>query len=270
MAAASPPVPTSSPVPALPRVAWPRLHLAELCDQAWLPATLRDAETDYLASAIDLAKPFHALAPTIAGVLDRAGTDRVVDLGSGGAGPWPALTGAVAAARDGRAPTVTLTDLYPNRRCGGARAGYETMSVDARAVPAHLRGVRTMFDALHHLRPADARAVLADAHRARAPIVIGEAMSRRVPTLLAVLLIPLFVLLLTPRIRPVRGWQLVFTYLVPILPLIVMWDGFVSCLRTYRPAELLALTRGLDGYRWTADTVRTRGGVVTYLVGEPQ
>lgn len=43
----------------------------------------------------------------------------------------------------------------------------------------------------------------------------------------------------------------------------------MSCLRTYRPDELLALTGGLDGYRWEASELRTRGAIVTYLIGEP-
>ena len=32
----------------------------------------------------------------------------------------------------------------------------------------------------------------------------------------------------------------IFTYLIPICPLAFAWDGFVSCLRTYSPAELRA------------------------------
>jgi hypothetical protein len=246
----------------------PRLHLFELCDQPWLPRVLRDAETRYLAAAIRLARPFAPLAPKIAGAMTDAKTDRVVDLASGGAGPWPGLAADVGAA-GGPTPNVTLTDLFPNT---GAyeRLGlpFERTPVDARHVPAHLRGVRTMFDGLHHLRPADARAVLADAHRARQPIVIGEAMSRRLPILLSTLLIPLFVLLLTPRARP-TALTLVLTYLVPILPLAIAWDGFVSCLRTYTPRELESLTAGLDGYRWEAGLARHRGAAVTYLVGVP-
>ena len=127
-----------------------------------------------------------------------------------------------------------------------------------------------MFDTLHHLRPRDARAVLEDAYRARVPIVIGEAMSRRPVILLTTSLIPLFVLLLTPRIRPLSGWRLLFTYAIPILPLVISWDGFVSCLRTYRPTELSTLTRGLDGFRWEAGEVRHKGAVLTYLIGEPE
>jgi hypothetical protein len=266
---------TTSTLPApLPRSGWPRLHLAELGDQPWLPDVIRRGETDYLAAALALGRPFTPLAPRIAALLDRAGTDRIVDLGAGGAGPWPHLAPAVTAARDGRAPAVTLTDLRPNRdaiaRAAAQGLAYEPAPVDARDVPARLTGVRTLFDAFHHLRPADARAVLAGAHHARAPIVIGEALSRRPSTLIATaLLVPLMVLLLTPRVRPVTIARLVLTYLVPILPLAIWFDGVVSCLRAYRPPELLALAAGLDGHRWEAGELRHRGAIVTYLIGVP-
>ncbi|MCA9680420.1 MAG: hypothetical protein H6708_10675 [Kofleriaceae bacterium] len=248
----------------------PRLHLFEWNDQAWLPEVLRRGETDYLAAVIDWARPFSPVAPELAALVARHG-GRVVDLASGGLGPWRTLRDEVAAAGAGAAPEVTLTDLYPNL-AAFERSGlpHERGPVDAREVPATLPGIRTMFDALHHHRPADARAILADAHRAGAPIVVAEATSRRVPVILvSLVLIPLLVLVMTPRIRPLSGWRLLFTYLIPILPLLIWWDGIVSCLRTYRPAELEALTAGLDGYRWQAREVRGRGSIVTYLIGEP-
>lgn len=238
------------------------MRLFEFMDLAWFPRALRDAETNYLSAALAIGRVFAPLAPTLARVMGT--DDRIVDLAAGGAGPWPSLAEAIAKERS-RAVMVTLTDLRPNvaayERLGYA---YEPGCVDARAVPAHLGGTRTMFDGLHHLAHADARQVLEDAHRSRAPIVIAEAMSRRVPVLLSTLLIPLFVLLITPRARP-SVLALVFTYLVPILPLVIWWDGLVSCLRTSTPAELLALTHGLDGYRWETDRI----GTVTYLVGAP-
>src|SRR5262245_7637663 len=144
-----------------------RLHLFEFCDQPWVPRFLREAETNYLATAVSVGRVFVPLAPELAHAMRD--DDRIVDLAAGGGGPWPALAEHVATER-GRAVEVTLTDLYPNDaaydRLGYAR---ETGSVDARAVPERLAGTRTMFDGLHHLRPDDARAVLADAHRARQP-----------------------------------------------------------------------------------------------------
>ena len=258
------------------RTAWPRLHLFEWHDQPWLPSLLRRAATDYLAAAIDVARPFTPLAPRIAAVCARTGHDRIVDLCSGGAGPWRHLAGEVAAAL-GAPIRVTLTDRYPDPAAfARAGAGGETVRglarpVDALAVSETLSGVRTMFDALHHFRPGEARAILADAHRRRQPIVVAEVARRSLFSVLPMLLlVPLLVLALTPRIRPCSGWRLLFTYLIPVLPILITWDGVVSCLRAYRPAELRALTEGLDGFDWEVGEERRRGTVVTYLVGTPR
>jgi hypothetical protein len=40
--------------------------------------------------------------------------------------------------------------------------------------------------------------------------------------------VPLKVLLLTPLIKPQRFWRYVFTYLVPVLPLVIVWDGVAA------------------------------------------
>jgi hypothetical protein len=256
--------------------AWPRLHLMEWNDQPWLPDALRRAETDYLSAVLDVADPFAPLAPRLAELCAQAGGDQIVDLCAGGAGPWLRLQPAISAAL-GRPVRVTMTDLYPNRAAfaraaeatGGAVTG-EPAPVDARAVPPRLSGVRTLFHALHHFRPADARAVLADAHRSRRPIVVVESTRRSAAAVLGMLLSPLFVLLITPRIRPWSWTRLLLTYVVPVVPLQVLWDGVVSCLRSYRPSELRALTAGLDeGYRWEIGEYRRRGGVVTYVIGAP-
>jgi hypothetical protein len=244
----------------------PRLQLFEWNDQPWLPEPLRRAETEYLATVLGIARPFAPLAPRVA-ALAATCSHRVVDLASGSGGPWRTLHGDVAAA-GGVDPRVTLTDLYPNTRVGAGH--YEHEPVDARAVPSRLSGLRTMFDGFHHLRPDDARAVLADAHHAGAPIVVAEATNRRVHVVAAsIVIVPLLVFVLTPLIRPFSVARLVLTYVLPILPLLIVWDGVVSCLRTYRPDELMAMTRGLDGFRWSAGETKSRGSIVTYLIGEP-
>jgi hypothetical protein len=77
-------------------------------------------------------------------------------------------------------------------------------------------------------------------------------MTARTPAAtLGMLGAPLITLAVTPAIRPFRWSRLFWTYLVPAVPAVVLFDGVVSCLRTYTPGELRALTRGLDadGYR---------------------
>ena len=86
------------------------------------------------------------------------------------------------------------------------------------------------------------------------------------------LLMPLFTWLLTPKMRPFRWSRLLLTYLIPIIPLVVLWDGLVSCLRTRTPEELLALTSSFPRYDWQAGYARGQGTWLTsvYLIGQPK
>jgi hypothetical protein len=142
--------------------------------------------------------------------------------------------------------------------------------VDARKVPERLSGVRTVFDAFHHFRPDDARGILSDAARQKKPILIVEATERSAPAVIGMLLfVPILVLVLTPFVRPFALWRLLLTYVVPIAVPLILWDGIVSCLRSYTPDELRELTRGLDtdGYRFHVGRKKTRGGRLTYVLG---
>lgn len=174
-----------------------------------------------------------------------------------------------------------LTDKYPNlpafarlpRRHPGIE-GYQS-PVDATAVPGELTGFRTVFNAFHHFKPSDARAVLQWAVSARQPIGVFEIPERTVPIVIATMIFaPILVLLATPFIRPFRWKRLLFTYPIPLVPLTCFWDGFVSQLRAYTPDELrqLAASLGDVGYQWDAGKVRLDGSPthLTYLVGRPQ
>jgi hypothetical protein len=76
----------------------------------------------------------------------------------------------------------------------------------------------------------------------------------------------------TPFIRPFHWNRLLWTYLIPLIPLICWWDGLVSQWRAYTVEELLELTQGLHDYDWTAGRVPIKGlvGHVTYLSGIPR
>ena len=146
--------------------------------------------------------------------------------------------------------------------------------VDATHIPASLRGIRTMFASFHHFRPDSARGILRDAFEQHRPICIFEATSRTPAAIASTVLIPILVLVITPIVRPVSWVQLLFTYLIPILPLLIFWDGLVSQLRTYSVEELKDFTRDLQSpaYQWEAGLIeipRMPAGV-PYLLGRPQ
>lgn len=263
-----------------------RLHLIEIHEQPWCPAVLRDdAVTDYLRHVIRVTDPYAPILPRLFEALRRSESRRVVDLCSGGGGPWPSvLTRLDGKQVPGQRVEVCLTDLFPNvtawehaqeenRSAGWGDLTFWKEPVDAARLPAELSGFRTLFSSFHHFRPEAAASILRNAASRGEGIGIFEATHRSVPALLLTLLVPLMVLLMTPAMRPFRLSRLFWTYVVPAVPLIVLWDGLVSCLRTYTPEELRTMTGELaaEGYVWeTGEERGPRSPVpVTYLIGSP-
>jgi hypothetical protein len=251
-----------------------RRHLFEIHDQPWCPAVVRDAATDYLRLAVEASGQTRTLAPLLRELLEATGEQHVVDLCSGGGGPVPAIVGLLRTV--GTEVTATLTDAMPGpvlaAVAGVSRDGIrvEPLPVDARAVPTRLKGLRTLFNAFHHFRPGEARAILADAMKERSPVFVVELVGRTPAAMLGMLFSPLAALLLMARLRPVRWNALVLTYLVPVVPFVVMFDGLVSCLRVYDERELVELTRELEapGWRWETRRVRLAGPLhATVLTG---
>lgn len=253
-----------------------RVHLFEFNDQPWLPDAWRRYITEYLQFMLEHG-PFDELPALVARTWDGEDDVRVVDLCSGSGGPWPAYLEEPRAQFDGL--EVVLTDLHPNpdtfarieERTDGQAVGWDD-PIDATEVPAQLDGPRTIINGFHHFEPGQARAILADAVNQGERIGIYEIMDRRLMTLLPLLLVPLFVLLATPLVRPLRPGRFVWTYLLPVIPLMIFWDGLVSALRVYSPDELRKLVADFDDYDWEIDSVSAGQGPqrITYLVGEPQ
>ena len=215
----------------------------------------------------------------LAGLLDRTGGDAIVDLCSGSCGPLPFLRDELEARRGPL--RVMLTDKYPHLAAYRAaharsdgRVSYRAEPVDATAVPSDLPGVRTLFASLHHFRPRQVQAILADAVRQRRGIGIFEGTERSLrAVVMTAVMAPLFALGATPAIRPFRWGRLVWTYLLPVIPLVTLWDGLVSCLRTYSLEELRALAQGVGAQDYVFELgsapIRSTPVQMTYLLGFP-
>lgn len=259
------------------QLSMPRLNLPEVEDQGWLPRVLRDAITGYLRVAIGFSKPYAVVAPVLVELIRAHGADQVVDLASGGGGPWPELQEALRSEL-GRHPAVTLTDVNPNLAAAASLEqlpglSYRRESVSALAVPPGLSGVRTMFTGLHHFSEDEVKGLLRNAQDAQVPFLAAEATHRSVRGLLVTALVPLLVLLLMPLAKPRRPLPVLLTYLPPLLPVLIWWDGFASTLRSYRAPEIRALTESVavPGYSWRVEELTVPGAPipVTVVVGRP-
>ncbi|MDO7876533.1 class I SAM-dependent methyltransferase [Hymenobacter sp. ASUV-10] len=258
-----------------------RPRLFEFEDLPWFPAVIRSGMMDYLRFMISALRIYQPIVPLLAEALRRSGQCQLLELGAGSGGGTETLWRAL---RTEGFPQlrITLTDLYPQPAAWADLAvhthhaiGHESRPVNALRVPRELVGFRVIFSAFHHFAPRAAESLLHDAVQAGTGIGIFEGAGRRWWEYAAAwTVLPLAQLLLTPFFQPFRFSRLVFTYLLPIIPLCTIWDGTVSLLRLYSEAELLALARRADDtekFAWQVGKKRHRWGAeVSYLIGWPK
>jgi len=263
-----------------------RIQFIELHEQSWFPSSLRADVTDALQFGFNLLHAYEPVAPLLQNVIDSTENatnhqQSIVDMCSGGGGPWLDLARHLRcrdAERDSAGLQVWLTDKYPNLEAfqsvsasSDHHISFYPEPVDAMKVPATLKGLRTMFTSFHHFPPEDARAILQNAVDAGESIGIFEA-TKRAPSTMALIFVGILLMFIhTPRIRPFRWSRLLWTYLIPIIPLVLFFDGVVSCLRTYQPHELREIVEKLTPcqYKWEIGELAGKRAPVTYLIGYP-
>ena len=65
-----------------------RVQFIELHEQPWFPSSIRDEITDALQFGFNLFEVYAPIAPLLQNALDSTRSGSIVDLCSGGGGPW--------------------------------------------------------------------------------------------------------------------------------------------------------------------------------------
>jgi len=254
-----------------------RKQLFEFIDQQWFPVAIRNYETDFLQFLSNKTKLFIPIIPVLLEGLKKTNGTQILDLGSGGGGAFLSLNEELI--QQEPRIQIQLCDYYPNKdafqfttnQAKNIKAVDE--SVDARNVPKDLTGFRTLFLTFHHFRPTDAKAILQNAIDSKAGIAIIEAQERSFKSILAMSFSWLSVLITTPFIRPFSFGRILFTYIIPIVPVFTVWDGIVSSLRTYSEDELKQMVSTLENsssFDWEISRIKSGPGALIYLMGTPK
>lgn len=259
-----------------------RVHVPEVMDLPWFPSTLRTSMTNLIIVFARKIGVIPVLASLVSRALKQAEAERVVDLGSGTGGSMPEVIEALRATKDVQ---LVMTDKFPSAEAierfkDVPYMSYARESVDATQLAAAPAGLKTMINCFHHMRPPEARAILESAHRERQPILIYELADNEVPLPVWLLFLPLglvilffMALFLTFAVRPLSAKQLLFTYLIPLVPLFYAWDGQMSLPRIYTLDDLDKLTANLQSadYVWEKGYAKTDAGKKKgiYLLGLP-
>lgn len=254
-----------------------RLNIPEFHESRWFPQNLRDLVTDSLQFILNVIRFYEPVSGPLRAAVSNAGAERIVDLCSGGAGPWLWLHSAV---RTGtcRDVQILLTDKYPNlaafenaRRASRGAISFLPEPVEAAHIPPQLVGFRTVFSSLHHFSPPEVVAMLQDAANRGQGFGAFEGAQRRAKTIAGIVLMPIAAVFAAPFVRPFRISRLFWSWIIPVIPLVLFVDGVLSCLRAYSPAEMMAMCRRVAApeYAWDAGHASGRLGRVTYLLGYP-
>ena len=159
-----------------------RRQFFEVLDQDWCPAAVRHGATDCLEAIISRADVYRNVQPEIFHAIAASGSATVIDLCSGGGGPWLSPRWRSALSQSGRLKVV-LTDKFPSSVLQVRLERDPSLSslatpVDAACVPESLSGFRTIFSSFHHFPDAVARQVLGDAVRRGEGFAMAEVTSR--------------------------------------------------------------------------------------------
>jgi len=252
----------------------------EFEDQPWFPGFIRDSMTDYLRFLFRTFKLYNPILPVLKDALAKSNSNHMLDLCSGSGGAVELIYQNLKLTFNPEIK-ITLSDLFPSvltyaylskKTYGGIT--YISTPVDAARVPSGLTDFRTIFSGFHHFEKEKARQVLKDAVEAGHGIAIFDGGNRSLWMIFLIIVAhPVLLFLCTPFFKPFRISRLIFTYLIPIIPVCTIWDGIISILRLYSPDEMLQIAHEADNgqYSWISGKVRNKFGMsIAYLVGQPK
>lgn len=235
-----------------------RRHWIELEDQPWFPASLRNCMTDLLNFFITFFRIYDPIVPILYKAIIASRSNKILDLCSGGSGAIIRIQNIMGEKYNYKIQ-VTLSDLYPNiyacariNKLIDYSIFYLPEPTDATQVSSHLNGFRTLFTSFHHFDPESARKILINAVENQRGIAVFELSERALRGTLGPIISSLLIFLVTPFIRPFCVKRIFLTYIIPIIPIVYLFDGIMSQLRSYTPEEMLMLAREVcDGsYTW--------------------
>ncbi len=264
-----------------------RIQLFEFEDFPWFPTWMRASMTNLIAVLHKMLGTKEVLANLLAGIQKKYPFKQVVDMGSGSGGIMPEVIQYLNKNND-NSISLVLTDLYPNKQFiahinsrKNEHISYSETSLDATNLSQAPAGLKTMVNSFHHMPPDKARAILKSAQDHKQALLIYEIAENKMPLLLWWLLLPISLIIvfvmalcMTPFSRPLTLKQLIFTYLIPIIPFFYAWDGQASLPRMYTFDDVNELLIDIkdDSYKWKMEPATKANGkkVGYYILGIPK
>ena len=236
-----------------------RMHIFEVMDQNLFPDILRQSMTRYLMQLHKVVGTSDYLVPILDEILIKTKSRVIYDLCSGSGGP---IVDAVRSIQEHNDVQLILSDKYPPQECiFDTGVSYAQECKDVLNMTYNEEAIYTFIASFHHFQPKDAHTILQRITEKKHPICIFELSDNAfsnciwwipiVPSFITVFVLTLFV-------RPIRWEQWLFTYIIPILPFCIAWDGAVSNARTYTKEDWKELGTSIPNYDWEVREIENK------------
>ena len=260
-----------------------RKELFEFEDFSWFPTSFRVGMTNLILVLHKMMGTTEVLSNLIIDLRKKVHFNTIVDLGSGSGGPMLGVIKKINEDETDAQLNLILTDLHPNSKLvekintdDNEFVNYHKNPINATSLSEAPKGLKTMIASFHHMNPAIAKNILKSALKTNEPILIYEIAKNNVPFIAWLLLLPislsiLFIMswIMTPFSKNLTFTQLLFTYLIPIIPLAYAWDGQASIMRTYTFEDIEFLLSDLktSNYSWEVnDAFKENGKKLGYYI----
>ncbi len=263
-----------------------RIELFEFEDFDWLPNVIRNGVTNLIIVFHKLMGTAEVVSSLILSVKEKSDFDQIVDLGSGSGGAMLEIFKHIN--KQNKNFKLVFTDLHPNNNVVEEINGGENINIEYYPNPVNAAnigdtpiGLKTMIASFHHMKPEIAKKILVSAAEKKQPILIYEVAKNTIPIILWWLFLPVSLLILvlmslvmTLFVRPLKFSQILFTYIIPIIPLVYAWDGQASLMRTYTLEDVrkLIINTNDKEYHWIIDDALKSDGkkLGYYIIGYPK
>jgi hypothetical protein len=226
-----------------------RKQVFQFSNQKWYPSFLKRDMYEFMSwfvGKVNAAKPF---LPVLEEVIGNTQTKIIINIDSKiGAG------------------IETVLPLLPD--------GTEVINVELEKFSTHNKGMYTFINSFHQLDEKKATYYLTQIADSGNSVAVLEGNNDSLWQVVGMtIFVPLTVIISAPFVQPFRITRLIFTYLIPILPVITMLDGFLALFKLYNPNDLneLVSTIPVKNYTWKSGKADNgRGGKIIYLMGYPE
>lgn len=254
----------------------------EFNDSPKCPNFIRESILEVLGKSIRDAGVYDALAPHFSRFCEDAGACEILEFGAGSGESTAVFLDAILA-DTGKPPHIYISDLYPMvevmaQTCGRYPNQLTPIkeSVDLCNPPTEpLHDMRMVLSAFHHFDNDMARDFLRDSQEKGVAVFIAEPFINSLKAFF-----PLFLYGFTSLVRngifspKKRLLKFVFTFLIPLIPMCLLWDGLISMIRMYDEDEFQKIVDSMpqleQSYEWQyLEVPVSLGGTASVFIGRP-